>query len=220
MNLPRGIRNHNPGNIVRDGTPWQGLAADQSADPRFCVFNTAADGIRALARLLLTYQDKHGLRTVRGIINRYAPPVENDTGAYVRAVAAALGVAADDPIDVHQYRHMEPLVRAIIRHENGSPERFGRSRWYAQWEIDEGLRRVGVLPVEHRVAKAVASPEAIGSGVAGAAGLSAAGGALMEASGSLRGASADSVVLSVLVVLLVLAGVGLTVYGLLRRSRA
>jgi len=35
--IPRGIRNHNPGNIEK-GDPWQGLAADQSGDPRFAVF--------------------------------------------------------------------------------------------------------------------------------------------------------------------------------------
>lgn len=218
--LPRGIRNNNPGNIERDGTPWQGLAVDQSGDARFCVFASAPDGIRALARLLITYQDKHGLRSVRTILARYAPPAENDTGAYVRSVAQAIGIGPDDRLDVHTYAHMEPLVRAIIRHENGDPTAFGRGRWYAQWEIDEGLHRVGVIPAPARAAaKAIATPEAIGSGVAGAAGISAAGAALIDSSAGLRHASDGSIALTVLVTLLIVAGVALTVYGILRRSR-
>ena len=32
--LPRGIRNHNPGNIIRGADRWLGMAADQSADAR------------------------------------------------------------------------------------------------------------------------------------------------------------------------------------------
>ena len=41
---------------------------------------------------LLTYQRQHGLDTVKGILNRWAPPSENDTGAYVQTVSRALGL--------------------------------------------------------------------------------------------------------------------------------
>ena len=47
--LPRGIRNHNPGNIDK-GADWEGLADDQSSDSRFCVFKDPVWGIRAMAR--------------------------------------------------------------------------------------------------------------------------------------------------------------------------
>ncbi len=80
---PRGVRNHNPGNIERDArTRWQGQAARQS-DPRFVVFTAPEWGIRAMARVLITYQDRHGCNTVAKIINRWAPPGENATSAYV-----------------------------------------------------------------------------------------------------------------------------------------
>ena len=72
--LPRGIRNHNPGNLEK-GDPWQGLADDQSADPRFAVFEAPEWGIRAIARLLITYRDKHGVNTVNGVVNRWAAAV-------------------------------------------------------------------------------------------------------------------------------------------------
>lgn len=112
---PRGIRLNNPGNISY-GDPWRGMTADQK-DPRFITFLSPEYGIRALARVLLNYQRKHGIRTVEGIITRYAPPFENDTKAYVAAVAAACKVAPTDVIDVAEY--LPDLVPAIIRHENG-----------------------------------------------------------------------------------------------------
>ena len=37
--ISKGLRNCNPGNIERDHTQWQGMAEDQSADDRFCIFS-------------------------------------------------------------------------------------------------------------------------------------------------------------------------------------
>lgn len=119
MSETRGERNNNPGNIDRNATKWQGMSADQSGDPRFIVFTDPVWGIRAIGKVLLSYAEKHGLKTVRKIINRWAPPVENDTGAYVRHVAELLGVLPDDEIDVRNPDTMEVLVKAIIQHENG-----------------------------------------------------------------------------------------------------
>lgn len=112
---PRGIRNHNPGNI-RKGSEWKGLAAEQP-DVSFCSFSSPKYGIRAIGRILLNYERRHHLSTVRGIINRWAPPVENNTDAYVEHVATQLGVDPDLCIPV-QYRLAE-LVIAIIEYENG-----------------------------------------------------------------------------------------------------
>ena len=138
--LPRGIRGNNPGNIDRTGTKWQGMAADQSGDPRFIVFDAPEWGIRAIVRVLRTYYDKHGLRTVKGIINRWAPPVENDTEAYFVTVAKKLGVDPGEQIDIDDLDTLRTLVKAIIRHENGrGPEPDGG--WYSDDVIDEGIRR-------------------------------------------------------------------------------
>jgi hypothetical protein len=138
--LPRGVRNANPGNIDRTGTKWQGMAADQSGDPRFIVFDAPEWGIRAIVRVLRTYYDKHGLRTVKGIINRWAPPVENDTEAYYVTVAKKLGADPGEQIDIDDLDTLRTLVKAIIRHENGrGPEPDGG--WYSDDVIDEGIRR-------------------------------------------------------------------------------
>lgn len=127
--LPRGIRNHNPGNIRLSSTRWQGQATFQ-IDPAFVVFDDAVMGVRALMRLLMAYHVKYGLDTVESIINRYAPPVENATDHYIRAVAAYLKVGRRDRIDLRQRSQMIAIVQAIIVHENGHPPKGLPACWY------------------------------------------------------------------------------------------
>ena len=121
---PRGIRNNNPGNI-EIGEKWQGIATGdaiqsfQQKEDRFIVFSSPEFGVRAITKILQTYNVKHGLNTVRGIINRWAPPFENDTEAYVNSVAEAIGVGPDVRIDTSSAHVLNPLIGAIIRHENG-----------------------------------------------------------------------------------------------------
>lgn len=117
--LPRGIRNHNPGNIDYHASsdPWRGLVNPPS-DGRFCRFTSAEWGIRALCKTLMTYQREHHCRTIRDIVHRWAPPNENDTEAYIEHVARLVGVPATAPIDVTNSDVMRPLVQAIIVHEN------------------------------------------------------------------------------------------------------
>jgi len=119
-NKSRGIRNNNPGNI-RWGDEWQGLVPQaQRTDKSFCQFISSEYGIRAMIIILRNYQSKYGLKTITGIVKRWAPPNENDTQAYIRSVATATGTAADKPIDLTDSRKLFPLLQAIIKHENGS----------------------------------------------------------------------------------------------------
>lgn len=124
----RGIRNNNPGNI-RWGDEWRGLVpVTKRTDSAFCQFTTPEFGIRALVVILKNYSKKLGtpgvggknIDTVREIISRWAPPIENDTEAYIRSVAKRVGVHSDDPIDLANQRIMRDLVKGIIAHENGS----------------------------------------------------------------------------------------------------
>lgn len=115
MAEPRGIRCNNPGNIRLSSEKWQGEI--QGDDKAFKTFSDPVYGIRALAKLLLNYERKYGLNTISGLISRWAPPNENDTTAYVKAVAGACGIGAYDPIDVGAY--LPCIVPAIIKHENG-----------------------------------------------------------------------------------------------------
>lgn len=119
----RGIRNNNPGNIDRGAVKWQGMADDQSSDPRFIVFKTPQYGIRALAKVLLTYQNHDGCKTLRQIQARYAPDgSENNGPAYLSALRAAFKAAGlpDDPdaeIDLDTAANMTVAVNAFVAHE-------------------------------------------------------------------------------------------------------
>ncbi len=137
---PRGIRNNNPGNIRRSADPWQGLAENQS-DIEFFTFKNPVYGIRAIARLLISYQDKYKLRTIRQIISRWAPPKENNTESYIQSVASRTRFHPDQPLDMHAYNHLRPLVEAIVIHEN-------RQQPYTDAQIIKGLVLAGVEPAE------------------------------------------------------------------------
>ncbi|MGC1034142.1 structural protein [Pantoea agglomerans] len=122
----RGIRNNNPGNI-RWGDDWQGLVPkSQRTDKSFCQFIKPEYGIRAMIVILRNYQSKYGLRTITGMIKRWAPPKENNTHAYINSVAQATSTRANQPIDLTDSRKLFQLLQAIIQHENGSqPYGFG-----------------------------------------------------------------------------------------------
>lgn len=113
---PRGIRNNNPGNIVNTPTHWLGERL-RKLDPTFEEFETPVMGLRALAVLLLGYFERKGLDSVSSVIRRFAPPNENNTLAYINAVAHELQVQPDQSIDVRAL--LPALMQAIIRHENG-----------------------------------------------------------------------------------------------------
>ncbi len=122
ITLPRGIRNNNPGNL-RPGSQWQGLASpssDGGPGGGYLIFKEAKWGIRAMTRDLLTDFNRDGQRTIRALINEYAPPADkNDTTSYVREVSKAMGIGPDALLDLASDTVLAKLVTAIIRHENG-----------------------------------------------------------------------------------------------------
>jgi len=112
----RGLRNSNPGNLRLTSIPWEGkVPNDENTDGEFEQFYNAEDGIRAMARNLLTYYGR-GLDTIQKIITRYAPSNENNTGAYIRSVEKFTGI---DAKRVYPPSEINALVKAIITHENG-----------------------------------------------------------------------------------------------------
>ncbi len=131
-NKPRGIRNNNPGNLRYNGTEWLGLATPPS-DGAFCVFTAPKYGIRALARVLKIYQSKYGICTIAGIVGRFAPSTENDTGAYIKSMCHQTGYGAHSELDLHNNAVLAELIKAIIRHENGENP-------YTDTQISEGLK--------------------------------------------------------------------------------
>ena len=111
--VTRGVRNNNPGNINRDSTKWLGLAPQQT-DTRFCVFVSPEYGIRALVKVLISYQEKHGLRTIDAMIGRWAPESENNTEAYMRSASMRTGFARNVPIDMRDPATATAMAKAIV----------------------------------------------------------------------------------------------------------
>lgn len=117
--MARGLDNRNPGNIRRSKVRYRGEVRP-SRDPDFKQFESLAWGYRAIFVLLDTYRIRYGLSTIRGMISRWAPPSENHTEVYIRAVAADTGLDPDQKLDTHDPQTMIPLAAAISRVENGT----------------------------------------------------------------------------------------------------
>jgi len=111
----RGLRNNNPGNIEK-GDNWRGMASEQT-DSRFITFVKPEYGIRAMARIIKNYKKKYNVNTIYKIIERWAPPIENDTENYAAFVAKQVGVSAHDPISIETY--LPSIIAAMIEMENG-----------------------------------------------------------------------------------------------------
>lgn len=118
MSTSRGIRNCNPLNIRRNSTDWQGLRSEQN-DSAFFQFISMPYGYRAAVRTLVTYYNKYGLKTIRGIVSRWAPPSENNTENYINVVAKRSGFSPDAEIDIYDAGTMIAIVSAMSFVENG-----------------------------------------------------------------------------------------------------
>ena len=150
--LPRGIRNNNPGNVERTSERWLGMS-DNQTDNRFLVFNTPEYGIRCLQRLLINYQERHNINTIRKIIDRWAPSVENNTSAYVWHVSRLTGFDPDESLDLLDKHINISVTKAIIRHENGEPRSWDRKEWYDDVTYERASVMAGFAPEPKDLAK-------------------------------------------------------------------
>ena len=150
--LPRGIRNNNPGNVERTSERWLGMSEEQS-DTRFMVFKTPEYGIRCLQRLLINYQERHQINTIRKIIDRWAPSVENNTSAYVWHISRITGFDPDESLDLLDKYTNVAITKAIVRHENGEPKSYGRNEWYDDATYERSSVMAGFAPEPKDLAK-------------------------------------------------------------------
>lgn len=116
-------------NIRHSQDQWQGAAATQT-DKSFVQFESMAYGYRAAWKTLDTYNLRFRKEfkpyNVRNIIARWAPPTENDTEAYVKAVVKLSGLGGNENIPrPNRYRNFERLektarlIAAMTCVENG-----------------------------------------------------------------------------------------------------
>lgn len=118
--MRRGLRNNNPLNIRRNSTKWQGLAPVQK-DKAFFTFVAPEWGYRAAIRTLQSYKRIHNLTTIREWVSRWAPPIENDTEAYIRCVCQRTGMPENAEPNIENKVVMCSIVAAMSFMENGVP---------------------------------------------------------------------------------------------------
>lgn len=121
INLSRGLRNNNPGNLVYTSSAWVGkipYLSNTDQNKHFEQFTDVKFGIRAMLIDILGDIGK-GKDTVKKLISEYAPPNENNTALYVQKVAKAVGLLPEQKIYQVDVLFMMQIARAIINHENG-----------------------------------------------------------------------------------------------------
>jgi len=133
----RGIRNNNPMNIRISPNKWEGKVTPNT-DGTFEQFKSPEYGIRAGAKLLITYSVHYQLNTVRLLINRFAPGSENPTDKYAEYVARYLNISPDAEIDVDNYNTMQQIIKAIIKFENRG------EMPYSEDTVRDALKMAGV----------------------------------------------------------------------------
>lgn len=111
--MTRGEALNNPGNIEHGPQTWQGQTSDQP-DAKLVKFATPEDGLRAIVKTLQTYQRK-GIFTIAGAVTRWAPPIENNTQAYIDDECAHCSASPGSPF----MRTFLLFIRGLITHEQG-----------------------------------------------------------------------------------------------------
>jgi len=144
----RGIRNNNPGNLRKNkANNWQGKI--NSSDKDFEQFINIAMGLRASMITLRTYQNKHNLKTIRQIINRWAPNNENKTEKYISAVAGFMGLSANSEIDLSSKSILIQLTKAIVKHEcSPNHELITESDYFEAYDLIGGTSSAGSLTID------------------------------------------------------------------------
>jgi hypothetical protein len=116
-------RNCNPGDLrVRhQAPPWPGqVSIDDLPGGPFAIFASRSEGWAAIGLWLLLAHDEWGWTTVSRMIAAFAPPVENNTNAYIDLVCAKLRVTPETSVDVHDRVVREAMMRAIALAEAGA----------------------------------------------------------------------------------------------------
>lgn len=87
-------------------------------------YGSAGEGVQAVDKLLRGGRSGKmylggGNNTLRGIISKWAPGSENDTGLLISRAERMMGITADTPIDPNDRETMRRLVTTMIANEHG-----------------------------------------------------------------------------------------------------
>lgn len=108
-------RNNNPGNIKYCNGRCINDKYAIGTDGTFAVFPNFESGINAVKRLLRS--NSYNNLTIAATINKYAPPLENNTAAYQRSIEKRTGFSLNTKMSDLTDAQLDILINAIHIHE-------------------------------------------------------------------------------------------------------
>jgi hypothetical protein len=121
VKYPLGIMSNNPLNVSTSG--WKGEVGVQNNPQKEAIFVDTQHGLRAAALLLYTYYKTHGLKTIRTIINRWAPSndpnAHNEPNSYANFVGVQTGINPDAIFELNAV-NIKKIMKAMAIMEQGS----------------------------------------------------------------------------------------------------
>ena len=169
------------------------------SDGRFIRFKTPEQGVQAAVEVLHVYRDKYGINTLEGIVNRWAPPSENNTRNYIAHMERRVGVSAGTALDLNDPNMVARIIQAKGEMEGGTaqmqrtftPQVIARgvAAAFEQPSSIDGKRHVATRPgtVPAQVAAAGATPATAGAATTTPAASPATGGGQTRPAGQPEG---------------------------------
>jgi hypothetical protein len=114
----RADRNFNPLNLRTKGNAGRDSGG-------FAKYTDEESGWGAARRQLSLYYTRDKLDAISGIINKWAPPSENDTKSYIAQVSKAMGIGENDKLNLSDPAIMAKLSSYMARHEGYSNWKSG-----------------------------------------------------------------------------------------------
>jgi hypothetical protein len=134
LQLPRGIRNNNPGNLVKTALAWKGkIPHSENTDSRFEQFIEYRYGVRALLKDVINDINK-GQNTITKLITEWAPAHENNTEAYIQFVANIVGINPGATLRTEK-ETLRKLAKAIVMKENGKAYELKDADFENAWKL-------------------------------------------------------------------------------------
>ena len=114
----------------------------QQTDASFAQFETMEYGWRAAFYLLTrTYYHKYRLYTIRSIVTKWAPAVENNTKAYIENVSRLTGMLPDEPLGIPSEQPSRwMMLGAAMALQAGGSDGFDLFAMLRGWEMCRGER--------------------------------------------------------------------------------
>lgn len=129
-------KNNNPVNMRYYGVGWRGERPAGLSKGDFTRFATPQDGARAGIRNLMTLGKRHGF-TLNGIMPKFSPSSENDTGRHIRNISSISNIPPDKVLDPKNTGQMVDLLRGVIGAESGQKA----LNWFKPVELTNAVLR-------------------------------------------------------------------------------